>query len=174
MHRITRSLLAVAVGALAAFAPAAPAAAPPTETETYTNCTELRKDYPGGVPKGHPAYDKDLDRDRDGWACEPGGSPTATSTTTHPNPPTKPPATTRPPTSPPPTTTTPTATAPPSSQGPDVEPTETASPPVDNASEELPLTGTPVRLIVSGGLALLLVGGAAVWVLRRRQTRFTA
>ena len=36
----------------------------------YRNCTELRKDHPGGVPKGHCAYQSRMDRDRDGWACE--------------------------------------------------------------------------------------------------------
>ena len=36
----------------------------------YRNCTELRKDYPGGVPKDHCAYQSRMDRDKDGWACE--------------------------------------------------------------------------------------------------------
>ena len=36
----------------------------------YRNCTELRKDHPGGVPKGHCAYQSRMDRDKDGWACE--------------------------------------------------------------------------------------------------------
>lgn len=36
----------------------------------YRNCTELRKDHPGGVPKGHCAYRGTMDRDKDGWACE--------------------------------------------------------------------------------------------------------
>ncbi|MGE7667411.1 S-layer homology domain-containing protein [Ureibacillus composti] len=42
----------------------------PEETQTYKNCTELREDYPKGVSKGHPAYDKKFDRDGDGKACE--------------------------------------------------------------------------------------------------------
>lgn len=37
---------------------------------TYQNCTALRRDYPNGVPAGHPAYQSRMDRDRDGWACE--------------------------------------------------------------------------------------------------------
>lgn len=36
----------------------------------YKNCTELRKDHPAGVPKGHCAYQSRMDRDKDGWACE--------------------------------------------------------------------------------------------------------
>ena len=36
----------------------------------YKNCTELRKDYPGGVKRGHPAYESKMDRDSDGHACE--------------------------------------------------------------------------------------------------------
>ena len=36
----------------------------------FENCTELRRVYPDGVPKGHPAYRPDMDRDKDDWACE--------------------------------------------------------------------------------------------------------
>ena len=36
----------------------------------YRNCTELRKDHPGGVSKDHCAYQSRMDRDKDGWACE--------------------------------------------------------------------------------------------------------
>lgn len=39
-------------------------------SEFFANCTELRKVYPDGVPKGHPAYRAALDRDKDGFACE--------------------------------------------------------------------------------------------------------
>lgn len=39
-------------------------------TESFKNCTELRKVYPNGVPKDHPAYAPRHDRDKDGWACE--------------------------------------------------------------------------------------------------------
>ena len=42
----------------------------PSKTKTYKNCTELRKDYPNGVKKGHKAYQAKMDRDKDGWACE--------------------------------------------------------------------------------------------------------
>ena len=38
--------------------------------EYYKNCTLMRKKYPNGVKKGHPAYQSKLDRDKDGWACE--------------------------------------------------------------------------------------------------------
>lgn len=36
----------------------------------YKNCTELRKDYPNGVPKSHKAYEAKMDRDKDNYACE--------------------------------------------------------------------------------------------------------
>ena len=36
----------------------------------YRNCTELRRDYPSGVRRGHCAYQSRMDRDKDGWACE--------------------------------------------------------------------------------------------------------
>ncbi|MEH7386857.1 thermonuclease family protein [Bacillus sp. JJ1521] len=46
---------------------------PPASTggsESYKNCTELRKVYPEGVPSTHPAYAPKHDRDKDNWACE--------------------------------------------------------------------------------------------------------
>ncbi|MFS0688979.1 MBL fold metallo-hydrolase [Sporosarcina sp. 179-K 8C2 HS] len=42
---------------------------PATQTN-FQNCTELRKVYPKGVGKDHPAYQAKMDRDKDGWACE--------------------------------------------------------------------------------------------------------
>ncbi|OMF62906.1 nuclease [Paenibacillus sp. FSL R5-0490] len=39
-------------------------------SESYKNCTELRKVYPNGVPSTHPAYDSKHDRDKDNYACE--------------------------------------------------------------------------------------------------------
>lgn len=39
--------------------------------EQFANCTELRKVYPTGVKKGHPAYSERMDGDKDGVACEP-------------------------------------------------------------------------------------------------------
>ena len=36
----------------------------------YRNCTELRRDHPGGVSKDDCAYQSVMDRDQDGWACE--------------------------------------------------------------------------------------------------------
>jgi micrococcal nuclease len=44
--------------------------APAPKQETFKNCTELRKKYPNGVKKGHPAYASKHDRDKDGYACE--------------------------------------------------------------------------------------------------------
>lgn len=43
---------------------------PSTSKTSFKNCTELRKVYPNGVPKGHKAYDPKMDRDKDGYACE--------------------------------------------------------------------------------------------------------
>ncbi|MFS0577285.1 MBL fold metallo-hydrolase [Sporosarcina sp. 179-K 3D1 HS] len=43
----------------------------PVQTPSrFKNCTELRKYYPGGVMRGHPAYERKHDRDGDGHACE--------------------------------------------------------------------------------------------------------
>ncbi|WP_160719893.1 thermonuclease family protein [Bacillus sp. USDA818B3_A] len=39
-------------------------------TESFKNCTEMRKVYPDGVPSTHPAYESRHDRDKDNWACE--------------------------------------------------------------------------------------------------------
>ncbi|PGD36649.1 excalibur calcium-binding domain-containing protein [Bacillus wiedmannii] len=39
-------------------------------SESFSNCTELRKKHPDGVPSSHPAYSAKLDRDKDGFACE--------------------------------------------------------------------------------------------------------
>lgn len=50
-------------------APSKPVTKPVTQTN-FKNCTELRKVYPNGVSKGHPAYQSKMDRDKDGWACE--------------------------------------------------------------------------------------------------------
>ena len=36
----------------------------------YRNCTVLRRDHPNGVPRGHCAYQRRMDRDNDGRACE--------------------------------------------------------------------------------------------------------
>lgn len=40
------------------------------QSEYFENCTELKKVYPQGVDKSHPAYRGKLDRDKDGHACE--------------------------------------------------------------------------------------------------------
>ncbi|MCG3087459.1 MBL fold metallo-hydrolase [Sporosarcina cyprini] len=42
----------------------------PVKQTVFKNCTELRKVYPKGVGKSHPAYQAKMDRDKDGWACE--------------------------------------------------------------------------------------------------------
>ncbi|WP_304625001.1 MBL fold metallo-hydrolase [Sporosarcina obsidiansis] len=49
---------------------AKPKPTPPKVQTGFKNCTELRKVYPSGVAKGHPAYQSKMDRDKDGWACE--------------------------------------------------------------------------------------------------------
>ena len=41
-----------------------------TECGPYRNCTALRRDHPTGVPRGHCAYQRRMDRDNDGRACE--------------------------------------------------------------------------------------------------------
>ena len=53
--------------------PSLPAARPaPTQTACgpYRNCTALRRDHPNGVRRGHCAYQRRMDRDNDGLACE--------------------------------------------------------------------------------------------------------
>lgn len=47
-------------------------ASPPASggSESYQNCTEMRKVHPNGVPSSHPAYDSKHDRDKDNYACE--------------------------------------------------------------------------------------------------------
>lgn len=40
------------------------------ETEIFRNCTDLRKKFPNGVPKGHSSYQSKMDRDKDNFACE--------------------------------------------------------------------------------------------------------
>lgn len=40
------------------------------QVQSYSNCTQLRQDYPAGVPSSHPAYASRLDRDKDNYACE--------------------------------------------------------------------------------------------------------
>jgi Excalibur calcium-binding domain len=37
----------------------------------FDNCENLLTKYPDGVPEGHPSYRTALDRNRNGWACEP-------------------------------------------------------------------------------------------------------
>jgi Excalibur calcium-binding domain len=39
--------------------------------ESFGNCKDLNEKYIDGVPEGHPAYRPALDRNRNGWACEP-------------------------------------------------------------------------------------------------------
>ena len=36
----------------------------------FRNCTALRRVHPNGVRRGHCAYQRRMDRDNDGWACE--------------------------------------------------------------------------------------------------------
>lgn len=40
------------------------------ENQDFKNCKELRKVYPNGVKKGHPAYKEHMDGNKDGRACE--------------------------------------------------------------------------------------------------------
>ena len=53
--------------------PASPSSAPRASGGAcgpYRNCTALRRDHPNGVPRGHCAYQRRMDRDNDGRACE--------------------------------------------------------------------------------------------------------
>ena len=53
--------------------PTSPLASPRTSGAgcgPYRNCTALRRDHPNGVPRGHCAYQRRMDRDNDGRACE--------------------------------------------------------------------------------------------------------
>jgi micrococcal nuclease len=43
---------------------------PEQAIQSFSNCTQLRKSFPNGVPKGHASYSAKLDRDKDGFACE--------------------------------------------------------------------------------------------------------
>lgn len=43
---------------------------PQVQKEYFQNCTELKAVYPSGVDASHPAYQKKMDRDGDGYACE--------------------------------------------------------------------------------------------------------
>ena len=54
-------------------APTGPPASPRASAAgcgPYRNCTALRRDHPNGVPRGHCAYQRRMDRDNDGRACE--------------------------------------------------------------------------------------------------------
>ena len=42
----------------------------PGAPTTFKNCDAMRKYYPSGVSKSHPAYAAARDGDKDGWACE--------------------------------------------------------------------------------------------------------
>lgn len=42
----------------------------PAKKGYFRNCDLMRKKYPNGVSKNHPAYRATQDRDKDGWACE--------------------------------------------------------------------------------------------------------
>ena len=51
-------------------APAVRPAPAGTACGPYRNCTALRRDHPSGVGRAHCAYQRRMDRDNDGWACE--------------------------------------------------------------------------------------------------------
>jgi len=53
--------------------PASPPASPRASGAgcgPYRNCTALRRDHPNGVTRNHCAYQRRMDRDNDGRACE--------------------------------------------------------------------------------------------------------
>ena len=59
-------------GSSRAAPPRAPAAGRATGAGCgpFPNCTALRRVHPNGVQRGHCAYQRRMDRDNDGWACE--------------------------------------------------------------------------------------------------------
>jgi micrococcal nuclease len=63
-----KKLLLVTILLLLAVAHAEPKAG---QKNYFPNCKALNKVYPNGVPKKHPAYRSALDRNNNGWACEP-------------------------------------------------------------------------------------------------------
>lgn len=65
-----------AIKAQTAVAPApevapAPAQSQSAPNQSYTSCDEMWKDHPGGAKASDPWYDSHLDKDKDGYACEP-------------------------------------------------------------------------------------------------------
>lgn len=56
-------------GSRASSQPRQPARAA-SDCGPYRNCTALRRDHPNGVSRGHCAYQRRMDRDNDGRACE--------------------------------------------------------------------------------------------------------
>ncbi|MEZ0363487.1 excalibur calcium-binding domain-containing protein [Mycobacterium sp. pUA109] len=60
-------LIAAGIVAGAAIAPPPSAVAGPP----YRNCTEAHNDGRYNIPRDDPAYSPKLDRDGDGYACEP-------------------------------------------------------------------------------------------------------
>ena len=57
-------------GRASPVAPSAGPAAAQSGCGPYRNCTALRRDHPNGVSRGHCAYQRRMDRDNDGRACE--------------------------------------------------------------------------------------------------------
>lgn len=66
----TGAKITTANGGIATNPIPTPVPKPTPNPKTYANCTELRKDFPNGVKKGHWAYEAKMDRDNDGYACE--------------------------------------------------------------------------------------------------------
>ncbi|MGL4662422.1 MAG: excalibur calcium-binding domain-containing protein [Culicoidibacterales bacterium] len=65
-----------AIKAQTAVAPAPEVAPVPAQSQSapnqsYTSCDEMWKDHPGGAKTSDPWYNSHLDRDKDGYACEP-------------------------------------------------------------------------------------------------------
>jgi LPXTG-motif cell wall-anchored protein len=82
-------------------------------------------------------------------------------------------ATTRPPTTP--ATTAPTTSRPPSPSTSPSDPTPTAPAPLpDNDDDELALTGSSTAYTAGGAAVLLIAGGALLYLVRKRRTRYVA
>lgn len=70
MKPTTHRVIQLAILALTAVACQTTSTSPSSGCGPFSNCTELNRFHPSGVPNSHCAYRAQLDRDRDGWAYE--------------------------------------------------------------------------------------------------------
>lgn len=70
MKPTTQRVIQLAILAMTAVACQTTSTSQSSGCGPFSNCTELNRVHPSGVPSSHCAYRAQLDRDRDGWACE--------------------------------------------------------------------------------------------------------